>query len=78
MYKAITLFYNRYNAVKGFYCLTLKSGKQKCLGPGKGRHYPAMSQEAETLLYKFYEPHNQKLLILLQELKVSPPKWLTF
>ena len=70
------VFVNRYSSTKKFYCLSLKNGKQKCLGPGKGRHYPAMSAEAESLLYKYYQPHNQKLSSLLQELKVSLPNWL--
>ena len=54
----------------------MENGKQKCLGPGKGRHYPGMSSETRSLLQNYYKPHNQRLTNLLHELKVPLPEWL--
>ncbi|XP_065909201.1 bifunctional heparan sulfate N-deacetylase/N-sulfotransferase 4-like [Dysidea avara] len=69
--------YIKFSKTKGFYCFTMKNEKQKCLGPGKGRHYPGMSSEARSLLQNYYKPHNQRLANLLHELKVPLPEWLT-
>ena len=57
------LFY--FNETKGFYCWK-KSGKPTCLGDGKGREHPALSDSVRSRLQNFYAAHNEKFFHLCQ------------
>lgn len=63
---------------KGFYCqlVSMDSEKTKCLGPGKGRHYPPMDDLSRRYLQRYYRPHNVALHRLLTRLGYPTPQWL--
>ena len=60
------MFY--FNATKGFYCWKKpsKSGVSNfCLGSGKGRGHPTISEEALSKLKAFFKPHNERFYSLV-------------
>lgn len=57
------MFY--FNESKGFYCWK-KSGKSTCLGDGKGREHPPLSDSVWSKLYTFFSPHNNNFFHLCQ------------
>lgn len=57
------IFY--FNESKGFYCWK-NSGKSTCLGDGKGREHPSLSNSVRSRLYEFFSPHNEKFFKLCQ------------
>lgn len=78
---AIAPFYNytehlRFDKRKGFYCQVTKEDKTKCLGRGKGRNYPPMTEEETKILKNFYKPYNIALEKLLNRLDYVVPSWL--
>ena len=68
--------HHRYDKKKGFYCAS-RGSRPRCLGPSKGRHYPAMSESDRDFLRSYYIPHNRKLSHTLSELSRTPPQWLS-
>ncbi|CAL4117573.1 unnamed protein product, partial [Meganyctiphanes norvegica] len=74
-------FYNytqhlRFDKRKGFYCQVTEEDKTKCLGRGKGRNYPPMTEEETKTLKNFYKPYNIALEKLLNRLDYVVPSWL--
>ena len=57
------MFY--FNESKGFYCWK-RSGKPTCLGDGKGRQHPALSDSVRSKLQTFFLPHNENFFQLCQ------------
>lgn len=57
------MFY--FNETKGFYCWK-KSGKSTCLGDGKGREHPSLSDRVYSKLHEFFSPHNENFFTLCQ------------
>lgn len=57
------MFY--FNESKGFYCWK-NSGKSTCLGDGKGREHPSLSNSVHSRLYEFFSPHNENFFKLCQ------------
>lgn len=65
----------RFDVHKGFYCPVV--GKVvKCLGRGKGRHYPPLSDEEDKFVRELYMRHNVALSKLLTKLRQPIPLWL--
>lgn len=65
----------RYSKKKRFFCVYL--GKSyRCLGKGKGRHYPKMTDKEWHFLTQYYSLPNLKLYDLLKALDKPIPKWL--
>ena len=62
------MFY--YNVTKGFYCWrkTADNGHvhPNCLGSGKGRPHPNISNEAQQLLKNYFTPHNENFFKLVK------------
>ena len=58
-----------YNATKGFYCWKVlnKKGRElsNCLGSGKGREHPTVSEDIMAKLRIFFEPHNEEFYTLV-------------
>ena len=57
------MFY--FNETKGFYCWK-KSGKPTCLGDGKGREHPSLSDTVRSKLQNFFSSHNDIFFELCQ------------
>ncbi|XP_076066452.1 N-deacetylase and N-sulfotransferase sfl [Oratosquilla oratoria] len=66
----------RFDKKKGFFCQVTEEDKTKCLGRGKGRQYPPMTEVEEKLLRDYYQPHNVVLEKLLTRLNYPVPVWL--
>lgn len=64
-----------FSSKKGHYCL-LKNGKQKCLGPSKGRVYPPLQSAELAYLEDYYHQDNVELGTLLKKLGRPFPIWL--
>ena len=71
----LCILYCSYSHRKGHYCL-LVEGKQKCLGPSKGRQYPPLRDAELSYLLDYYSQENAKLITLLRDLKRPIPIWL--
>ena len=58
-----------YNATKGFYCWKVLSKKGRevpnCLGSGKGREHPTVSEAIMAKLRRFFQPHNEDFYALV-------------
>lgn len=65
----------RFDSKKGFFCPVV-DGTTKCLGRGKGRAYPVLTEEAEKYVREFYTTHNVALSKLLTKLRQPIPLWL--
>ncbi|KAF7488068.1 Heparan sulfate glucosamine 3-O-sulfotransferase 5 [Sarcoptes scabiei] len=48
-----------YNITKGFYCIRIDDGTEKCLNENKGRRHPEINPFVIQKLRKFYRPYNQ-------------------
>ena len=57
------MFY--FNETKGFYCWK-KLAKSICLGDGKGREHPSLSESVRLKLHNFFSPHNDFFFNLSQ------------
>lgn len=66
----------RYDARKGFYCLVAVDGRKKCLGKGKGRHYPKIDSKSKDFLENYYSDANKRLAQLLHHIEKPFPQWL--
>lgn len=66
----------RFDPKKGFFCSVNGNNTTKCLGKGKGRIYPPMSEKEIKLLREFFTPHNVALSKLLTKLRQPIPLWL--
>jgi len=65
-----------YDESKGFYCMKIE-GRKKCLGKGKGRHYPPMEEESKVWLSEYFKKYNQNLEKLFIKIGQPSPKWLS-
>ena len=52
-------------------------GRKKCLGKGKGRHYPPMEKESKVWLSEYFKKYNQNLEKLFFKIGQPSPKWLS-
>ena len=66
----------RFSKRKGYYCAIGKSNRDICLGKGKGRKYPPMSEEDNYYLTQYYSAHNKRLFNILNVLGFKAPKWI--
>jgi hypothetical protein len=73
--KGSTLWFS-FSERKGHYCV-MEEGKNRCLGPSKGRPYPPLSSTEVSYLKQYYGPDNLALIKLLKELKRPLPVWLS-
>lgn len=65
----------KFDVHKGFYCPVV-GRTVKCLGKGKGRRYPSLTDNEEMLVREFYMRHNVALSKLLTKLRQPIPLWL--
>ena len=67
---------SRYDDKKGFYCPLHRKGRTRCLGKGKGRHYPPMDEASRAYLRRFYQGYNLDLESYLPAIGQTVPAWL--
>lgn len=66
----------KFDAKKGFFCKIGNTGHSKCLGKGKGREYPEMSEKSRMSLKQYYKESNKKLVKIFENLRRPLPSWL--